>query len=782
MEWDGRDDHGRPVENHPLHVRVGLELRPTFDRMLEGTNPAWVGRVRGLATGSDGTLYVLHCYGGHHHRDNSAAIATFDRDGRYLKTIAPFPAALPDERLEGLRTIRRADGERVPYVYQYETRSFLPGLGDLPKHGMVVTRAGELGFVGIQEGPKNYAQPGEARFTVIGVDGGVPAGAGLQTLIHPLTDSGASLALSPDEQTVYATGVRAGLHPAIPANEFTCPVCDGGGGRTWRHTVPVPMVFRFERGAEQVSVFLDGSGPASDERPNLTHPMDVATDRDGNVYVADFGADQVWIHDANGTYLDRIAIDQPFRVAVHRGNGAIYVLAGDRAVDLVKFERSEAVRELARRRIGDYRHPSPLMRPILALDDTDEPAVLWIDHQRVEEQGDQFGEPASINRINATGTFSMGAVMELSLDRIHRHLYVNNRRRLDIETDTWELFPTQGGRMWPTSTPQSASGTAGRDGKYYLNLGARRARVIRYTSDMTVEDFEISRNEEGHLSGFARNRGRGQTADHLGNVYVLWKKEGPVADEGDFHRAHTLTQYAPDGSPLNKRLVNSQIPSVSSPRVDFQGNVYLVAGLRPGTQMAPEELRGQVPRSLHDPDAVHGLNAYPMIYGSIVKFGPEGGAIFENAGGIAANYAYGEPIDVHGAQWVTPGVSVASSWATPKIGRERTADGQWSTGRQAPGASVVCLCEHANIDVDGFGRVFYPDAGRAQVGVLDTAGNRLGTFGTYGNPDSDGLSFWWPQAVAVDHEAVYVGDRLNRRIVAARLSYRNEKTGTLAHP
>jgi hypothetical protein len=88
------------------------------------------------------------------------------------------------------------------------------------------------------------------------------------------------------------------------------------------------------------------------------------------------------------------------------------------------------------------------------------------------------------------------------------------------------------------------------------------------------------------------------------------------------------------------------------------------------------------------------------------------------------------------------------------------------------------------LDVDGFGRSFFCDAGRFRVGVIDTAGNELGWIGGYGNQDSAGpgsaipkpeIAFAWPQAVAVGDQAVYVGDRLNRRIVRVKLGYAVEQ-------
>jgi hypothetical protein len=84
-------------------------------------------------------------------------------------------------------------------------------------------------------------------------------------------------------------------------------------------------------------------------------------------------------------------------------------------------------------------------------------------------------------------------------------------------------------------------------------------------------------------------------------------------------------------------------------------------------------------------------------------------------------------------------------------------------------------------EVDGFGRVFAPDTVRFQAVVLDTGGNLIGRFGTYGNIDSQtaggaALRFAWPEYVLASDEAVYVGDVVNRSILRAQISYRAEET------
>ena len=131
---------------------------------------------------------------------------------------------------------------------------------------------------------------------------------------------------------------------------------------------------------------------------------------------------------------------------------------------------------------------------------------------------------------------------------------------------------------------------------------------------------------------------------------------------------------------------------------------------------------------------------------------------------MECSFNYGQTTEVKGAKWIAPGASCVPSWRTPN-----------------PYFSPdICQCESPRFDVDGFGRSFYPDAGRFRVGVLDTNGNELCAFGSYGNQDSAGagspvpvpeIPLCWVQAVAVGDEAAYVGDRLNRRVVRVKLGY-----------
>ena len=170
----------------------------------------------------------------------------------------------------------------------------------------------------------------------------------------------------------------------------------------------------------------------------------------------------------------------------------------------------------------------PTRRPVVALDDGADTPIVWLSWPflRIEDRGEEVFVSRDLRSPEWPGGRAMAAVMELSYDRRRRLLYVNNRRRYDLRTGRFEEFRMPGGRMWPMSNPGSSSGSVGRDGNYYVHLGARGAYVYRFGPDLKPIPFPEADDKEGkgRIHGYCRNRSRGHTADAFGNVYVLWKK------------------------------------------------------------------------------------------------------------------------------------------------------------------------------------------------------------------------------------------------------------------
>ena len=98
-----------------------------------------------------------------------------------------------------------------------------------------------------------------------------------------------------------------------------------------------------------------------------------------------------------------------------------------------------------------------------------------------------------------------------------------------------------------------------------------------------------------------------------------------------------------------------------------------------------------------------------------------------------------------------------------------------------------CMCRQSMFQVDGWGRIWYPQATLSCIRVIDNNDNLISQFGHYGNIDSRGSSedslikkpeipIGWPQSVGVSQKYIYIADVLNRRIVRLKKVYAADQT------
>ena len=170
-------------------------------------------------------------------------------------------------------------------------------------------------------------------------------------------------------------------------------------------------------------------------------------------------------------------------------------------------------------------------------------------------------------------------------------------------------------------------------------------------------------------------------------------------------------------------------------RVDREGNIYILQSGQP---------KGTKPPAGYEKD-----EAYSVMMGTILKFGPKGGKrnVPLDDGGRG-----GDPLGFSGILATYPGCAPISGWRC---------DG-------------ACACVKPRFDVDDFGRLYIPNVVTFTVSVRDNAGNELAQFGHYGNFDCQGpksaepnpaIPFGWPMTVGASDRFIYVGDCLNHRIV-----------------
>jgi len=123
--WDQKDDDGKPVAGGGCKARVRLGMKPEPDGFLLD-NPDHLGPVRAMATDGKGRLVVLQSNPLNLVWWHGIGIKVFNHAGHYEKTLMPFPASLPNERLGDCKPMRTETGELVPRIFNAFLRCFYP--------------------------------------------------------------------------------------------------------------------------------------------------------------------------------------------------------------------------------------------------------------------------------------------------------------------------------------------------------------------------------------------------------------------------------------------------------------------------------------------------------------------------------------------------------------------------------------------------------------------------------------------------------------------------------
>ncbi|MCK6474152.1 MAG: SMP-30/gluconolactonase/LRE family protein [Planctomycetes bacterium] len=308
--WDGKDDQGKYIDDKENHVvRVSLGMQPKLERTLfwtafkrYGTMPIPVPRPEGV--------YVYDGKG-------CDFVRLYDHDGRYIRTVYPFPAAKLKD-VQGLDWYDYPQGYKLPVkggLYQctlltsgtswnsgnYHTAMLGTAATAMAVNGKRIALA-EMYFNRIStdgdSGGLNLRGP-KIGFTVPSLAGGVPVDVGP-----------ASVAFSPDGKTLYLTGYlwRTGSWNATPDCEHAVLKMAYDGDKE-------PEVFVGERKK-------DGSDDA-----HLCVPTSVATDAKGTVYVSDYMNDRVQVFDPSGKLLKSIKTPKPAKVCVNQNDGEIWAFS-----------------------------------------------------------------------------------------------------------------------------------------------------------------------------------------------------------------------------------------------------------------------------------------------------------------------------------------------------------------------------------------------------------------------------------------------------------------------
>jgi DNA-binding beta-propeller fold protein YncE len=768
VSWDGKDDAGKPAlapgTGHPapLRVRVRLGLAAEFERII-GWSGQNVDLPRGMVCGPDGTLYVMYGDSFGTHRQTTLVTA-HDRNGKYLRQVFPGPANLQPEKRRGWPRVRISEKEELPVVFHQLTRCTYPGAVFSERNFPVVTGDGRLiALSALYAGTVKHPDArGGRRLLTLGVDGSVPENFLGPVLVKGLMGFG-HLALSPDEKHIYLAGLfdREG--------KGLCQV-------VWRAPLD---------GSGPAEIFLGRMHQTGKGRDGFDDPQGLGVDREGNLYVADYGNDRIAIFTPRGEYLDEIPVKRPDQVLVSRKTGAVYVLCvQERKTPFTGTQwghwfnpahnwKAERIVKFGglRDKTAKATFENPPTHPhggaaLMTLDDSGDRPILWFnitgpgyrkDVLRIADRGgklESLGGPILGGVEKETALPFVDAVATLGDRLVARHSSVawhfGKPLAYDIETGgpAGTYVPKTPGNHWERFIIDIGDTVSGPDGHLYSQVMGKLWRhdaAGKPVPFAAVKSHTIGGMEYGH-----RTHG-GIFVARSGDVYLC------VAPANRKIEDITVRVIDRNGKVKDSGAVRIQGAKTGGIAVDSKGNIYMGVKVALKDRRIPECFRGKLPA---DSERHHPSYAYKQC-GAILKFPPTGGAVLREADGkYTADCYLHHSVKLENVLWMRRGGYL------PNHGHE-----------------AGCLCESTRFDIDAHDRLFVPDPFRFSVAVLDGAGNELTRFGAFGNMDSRGpdspvpdpaIAFGWPIAAVERRGRVFVADLVNRRIVAVRLRHSAE--------
>ena len=796
--WDGADDLGARLPQGAYRVRVSAGLRPTYagTAFSDEAGPDNLDNGMGLAAGPDGRVYVLSRRW-IRYLWLATGVQVFLRDGTYERTIKPFPANLPADRVKALGAFQDDAGRLNPAVYQVMNMSAYP-YEDVANQTMAVTPEGRLVF-GVGDWHYADTQKGRRpRLATIDRDGGVPFSAYAGDVLQDgMLLRNPYIALGADGKTVYLTGLRsrASIAPAV-----------------FRTTLP-------ERGA--ATVFFGDSQASGADLKHCADPRGLAADGQGHLLVADSGNNRVLIlNEKDGAPAGSFAVPAPGWIGVNRRTGDVYVHSGTEVIKFGPPAADGAAKELYRLtlpRTDNLEGKGEGVSWFFALDASDTPPYLWIGRGnrartrikdplvRCEDLGHKFG------RLLPPSYYPSPYLWNVTVSPLRNEVACKvgsgDRRGNDLAL---VILDEATGKKTVLRGHDEAEGgqtyRLGPDGLIYTLDNWTNHGLRRLDRNGRLAPFEYAATDRASL-------GQGRIPDFTASGTTFWERDFYVDRRGDLYAKHrqkvyhgymSVDVYGPDGR-RKRTAVGVTCDGALGPRVDPQGNIYMAECVRPKGALYPPALDGRVPKGA--------VAEYTWMYGSIVKFGPQGGATWYpgSEGAEQARYFETPPqVDASlGREEVWS--SLGASRYNPRDQRAAVLQGAqwWRYGvafladMHGGGGDRICHCTGNDFDVDDFGRSFYPDQGHFRVAVLDTAGNPVTTIGSYGNQDACGpdsyvpdakggylrrrlpsdpaglvsplakpeIGFAWIVGVAVSDRFVYVADSVNRRVLRVRLDY-----------
>ncbi len=580
LEWDGKDDLGQlppsTVHPAPFKVRVRAGMGVKFGRLIGGSPGSGqlthMAGSNSVATGPDGALYLKIASICSCSWDQGLPwqLRRFDREGKYERTLLPYPASTPPDRTPGFKLVDDGSGALTPV----NRRNYYPVFFEFGYEMYHRVVDGAVVFVDRRAGKLNFFKPGEAAVRGAAMPGPKFA-----------------VAISPDGRSACYT--------------------DPAQGALWKQDLSMAGAVAAKIGKEL------GAGVTV---------QDVAAQ--GELLAADPKGGKILELGLDGAVKSETPVPNPTWVRVNRKTGELYVVSCKERTppELLKVSgRGEKARIEARLKFEDL----PWWGPGgLAVDESGAKPVVWLHDNwsalRIEDQGAALARGPSVT--NADKQAIPVYLNYVAADPESESVYALALPQAgQISKGVLCRYDGRTGQGGPTAihTIDAAVGPGGE--VYAWGEGSYSGSVLRYTRELKPDPLPKPPGAGGRF-GRGHNDG-GMAVDLKGNVYLFQSIGNDWIDgvlgfdaKGDpIPGKETIPFRAsePNGTKQAPLVFLSRGGKAGGGlRVDSRGNIY-VGVVVPGRKLPPG-----------DPNVPKGFEKeplYDLTVGTILKFGPEGG-------------------------------------------------------------------------------------------------------------------------------------------------------------
>ncbi len=320
--WDGKNDQGDYIDNKDnCNIKVSLGLKPQFEKNVLWSPYQRIGSKTPVLSACDEGVLVFDGKGVDHLR-------LFDHEGKYKRTIYPFPADKLN-KVNGLSFHEfPQDKQKLPLKSGHVQATLLTS--GYSSSGADIFGSGRA--AGAMASLGNQIAIAESRLNWLALDGSTGGKSLLGPSVTLSADLGTihefrggkyeigprSMAFSPDGKWLYMTCFFWGFswHQGVFHGVARMPVDGNEPPTLWKGSLKQTI----RRGDDWKRE--TGEAPA-----DFNQPMSVTCDSLGNVYVADYFNDRIQVFKENGEFIRSVHSLKPTKVCVDPKSGEIYVFS-----------------------------------------------------------------------------------------------------------------------------------------------------------------------------------------------------------------------------------------------------------------------------------------------------------------------------------------------------------------------------------------------------------------------------------------------------------------------